>query len=335
MPPRRNVLRTDEGTQEEDIPQPPPGQDASARVLAGMARFFEQHVGNGAMGRPELVYERFRRMHPDEFHGTTDPFMAEGWIRSLEVIFRYMDMADADRVRCTIYLLKGDASLWWEGAERGVNMATLTWEGFKRVFYDKYFTSDVRSRLKREFMSLRQGDWTVAEFVQKFDRGCHFMPLIANDPAEKLRHFLDGLRPTIRRDVTLVDPADYTTAVARALRAEQSLKDIDWEMQRKRNRAQQANQSNKKPHTGPSKQPEPPKPQGQPPKENVPKADEKPLCKECNRPHYGKCMWGTFKCFKCEELGHKPADCTKPRQPMTGRVYVMQATEDETELTLH
>ncbi|XP_075500067.1 uncharacterized protein LOC142538638 [Primulina tabacum] len=313
MPPRRILRRTDEVRQEENIPQPPLCQDASAYVLAGMARFFEQHVGDGARVRPEPVYERFRWMHPDEFHGTTDPFVAEGWIRSLE----------------------GDASLWWEGAERGVNMMTLTWEEFKRVFYDKYFTSDVRSRLKREFMSLRQGDWTVAEFVQKFDRGCHFVPLIANDAAEKLRHFLDGLKPTIRRDVMLSDPIDYTTAVAKAFRAEQSLNDIDWEMQRKRNRARQANHSNNKPYTGSPKQPEPPKPQGQPPRGNVPKADERPLCKECNRPHSGKCMWGTYKCFNCGELGHKMVECTKPRQPMTGRVYVMQAAENETEPALH
>ncbi|XP_073291043.1 uncharacterized protein [Primulina huaijiensis] len=150
-----------------------------------------------------------------------------------------MDMADA-RVRCTIYLLKDDTSLWWERAERGVNLVTLTWEDFKRVFYDKYFTSDLRSRLKREFMTLRQGDSTVAEFVQKFDRGCHFVLLIANDAAEKLRHFLYGLRPTIRHDVMLTDPTDYTTIIAKDFRAEQSLKDIDWEMQRKRNCAQQA-----------------------------------------------------------------------------------------------
>ncbi|XP_073024338.1 uncharacterized protein [Primulina eburnea] len=138
------------------------------------------------MVRPETAYERFRKMKPEDFHGTTDPFVVEGCIRSLEVIFRYMDMMDDDRVRCTIYLLKGDSSLWWEGVERGVNIATLTWEEFKRVFYDKYFTSDVRSRLKREFMSLRQGDWSVVEFVPKFDRGYYFVPLIANDVAEKL-----------------------------------------------------------------------------------------------------------------------------------------------------
>ncbi|XP_075497325.1 uncharacterized protein LOC142534372 [Primulina tabacum] len=162
-----------------------------------MARLLEQHVGNGAMIRLEAAYERFRKMDPEDFHGTTDPFIAEGWIIYLEVIFRYMEMADADQVRCTIYLLKDKSSLWWEGAERGVNMVTMTWEEFKRVFYAKYFTSDVRSRLKRDFMSLRQGDWSVADFVQKFDRGCHFVPLIANDAAEKLRHFLDDLRPTI------------------------------------------------------------------------------------------------------------------------------------------
>ncbi|XP_073025148.1 uncharacterized protein [Primulina eburnea] len=154
-------------------------------------------------------------MIPTYFSGTTDPFVAEGWIRSLEVIFQYMDMADADRVLCTIYLLKGDAYLWLEGAERGVNLATLRWEDFKMVFYDKYLTTNVRSRLKRDFMSLRQRYLSVGEFVQNFNR-----PLIANDTAEKLRHFFDGLRPMICRDVTFTDIVDYTTAISKAFRAE-------------------------------------------------------------------------------------------------------------------
>ncbi|KAG6528854.1 hypothetical protein ZIOFF_011046 [Zingiber officinale] len=70
-----------------------------------------------------------------------------------------------------------------------------TWEGFKQILYKKYFTADVRSRVKREFINLRQRDLSLAEYVRKFDKGCHFVPLIANDAEEKLRHFLDDYSP--------------------------------------------------------------------------------------------------------------------------------------------
>ncbi|XP_075482883.1 uncharacterized protein LOC142523123 [Primulina tabacum] len=133
-----------------------------------MARLLEQHAGNAARGRPDDIYMQFRTMDPKDFFGTTNLFMAEGWSMSLEVIFRYMNMVDANRVRCAIYLLKDDTSLWWEGAERGVNLNTLTWEDFKRMFYEKYSIAYMRFRLKREFMSLWQGDMPVAEFVKKF-----------------------------------------------------------------------------------------------------------------------------------------------------------------------
>ncbi|XP_075481180.1 uncharacterized protein LOC142521889 [Primulina tabacum] len=285
---------------EEEILPPPPNQDVSARVLAGMARLLEQHVGNAARVQPKVVYEWFRRMELEDFSGTTDPFVAEGWIMYLEVMVR--DMEYTDRVRCTIYLLKGDTSIWWEGVERGVNLATLTWEGLKRVFYDKYFTADVCSRLKREFMSLRYGDSSVAEFVQKFDRDFNFMPLIENDAAEKLRHLLDCFRPTIRWDVMLVDLIDYTAAFVKAFRAEQSLKDIEWEMQRKRNRAQQSSQHNKKLFIRPSKG------QGQ----QKPGATRQP-----QKPGAPK------------KQGHIALNCPKLEAPKNGRAYVIHAEEAE------
>ncbi|KAG6487509.1 hypothetical protein ZIOFF_056096 [Zingiber officinale] len=79
-------------------------------------------------------------------------------------------------------------------------METLTWEEFKKIFYDKYFTPDVQARPKREFRNLRQRDMSVAEYVKKFDRSCHFFPLIVDNPVEKLQYFLDSLSPAIRRD---------------------------------------------------------------------------------------------------------------------------------------
>ncbi|XP_073120117.1 uncharacterized protein [Henckelia pumila] len=138
-------------------------------------------------------------MDPKDFSGLTEPFVAEGWIHSLEVIFRYMELGDPDRVRCASFLLKDDAALWWEGVEKTVDPDTLPWTDFRKLFFDKYFTAE--------------GDLSVAEFVRKFERGCHFVPLIGDDEAEKLQHFIDGLRPTIHRDVVMAEPADYATVL--------------------------------------------------------------------------------------------------------------------------
>ncbi|XP_073300262.1 uncharacterized protein [Primulina huaijiensis] len=202
--------------------------------------------------RPQTdIYEHFRRLNLKEFGGTTDPFLAERWIRSLELHFQYLDMGDGDRVRCATYMLRDDAPFWWEGAAHGLNLATLMWDMFKEVFYSKYFPADVRGRLTREFMSLRQGDSTVAEFIRKFDMGYLFVPLIARDDTQKLRHFMDGLRLTLRRDVMLMIPASYDEATGCAFQAKQALRDIDFEMHRKRSQAQSSSQPQKKQFTGP------------------------------------------------------------------------------------
>ncbi|XP_073273287.1 uncharacterized protein [Primulina huaijiensis] len=177
-----------------------------------MARLLEQAQ---QAPRPQKdIFEKCRRLNPKEFGGTMDHFVAEDWIQSLELHFQYLDMRDDDWVRCATYILRDDASLWWERAAHGLNLATFTWVQFKEVFYNMYFLADFRGRLTRELMSLRQADSTMAEFIQKFDRGCHFVPLIARDAAQKLRHFMEGLRPILRRDFMLMRPARYDEATA-------------------------------------------------------------------------------------------------------------------------
>ncbi|XP_075521456.1 putative mitochondrial protein AtMg00860 [Primulina tabacum] len=66
-----------------------------------------------------------------DFSGTTGPIVAEGWIKSIEVIFAFMELQDEDRIRCATFLLTGDARMWWESASVSINLKTLTWNGFK------------------------------------------------------------------------------------------------------------------------------------------------------------------------------------------------------------
>ncbi|KZV32022.1 hypothetical protein F511_23135 [Dorcoceras hygrometricum] len=145
-----------------------------------------------------------------------------------------MGLLDADKVCCAIFMLKGDAALWWKGAVVGLFLESLTWEEFKKVFFENYFTVDARSHLIREFMSLRQGDKSVAEYVRQFERGCTFVPSIAMVESEKLRQFTDGLRPDIRHDVNMADVATYMATVNKACWSERGRKDMRDDLQRKR-----------------------------------------------------------------------------------------------------
>ncbi|KZV29105.1 hypothetical protein F511_06600 [Dorcoceras hygrometricum] len=114
-------------------------------------------------------------------------------------------------------MLRDDAMIWWEGAKLSVDLANLSWDEFKRVFFEQYFTADKRSELKREFLTLKQGSMSVPEYIQKFERGCYFVPLIGRDPEEKLSHFVEGLRPTFKLNVRLAGPKTYREAVDKAM----------------------------------------------------------------------------------------------------------------------
>ncbi|KZV57204.1 hypothetical protein F511_40561 [Dorcoceras hygrometricum] len=95
-------------------------------VLASMAQLLERLVdqtnpGNyqpiGRIVGHEDPQQRFRRQGPQEFLRSTDPLIVEGWIKSLEVILDYLHLTDQERPRCAIYMLRGDAMIWWEGAK--------------------------------------------------------------------------------------------------------------------------------------------------------------------------------------------------------------------------
>ena len=50
----------------------------------------------------------------------------------------------------------------------------MTWEDFRELFIDKFFTASTRHAKAREFLDLKQGTMTVLEYVAKLIELAHF-----------------------------------------------------------------------------------------------------------------------------------------------------------------
>ncbi|KZV30195.1 hypothetical protein F511_43228 [Dorcoceras hygrometricum] len=98
-------------------PEDEPSPDSNASIAQLLRLLVEQQGrGNGQSSSSrgpsnDDPQERFRIQKPREFSGTTDPFVAESWIKSMEVIFEYLQTPDLERSRCAIYMLRDDAML--------------------------------------------------------------------------------------------------------------------------------------------------------------------------------------------------------------------------------
>ncbi|MCI68465.1 pol polyprotein, partial [Trifolium medium] len=82
----------------------------------------------------------------------------------------------------------------------GVDGVAIVWEIFKREFLRKYFPADVKNKKVIEFMELKQGNISAAEYSAKFEALCVFSPHYKTMEAEedKCVKFESGLRPDIK-----------------------------------------------------------------------------------------------------------------------------------------
>ncbi|XP_075486262.1 uncharacterized protein LOC142525862 [Primulina tabacum] len=267
------------------------------------------------------VYDRFRRFNPPEFMGSNDPAVAKEWIKSLESIFSYLYMEDADKVTCAIFLLTKHARIWWENARMALPAIPLTWETFKTVFYNKYFSKDVRAKKASDFLNLKQRTMSMIDYIQQFEAGIQYVPYIAQDDTSKGEHFMRGLCSKIKRDVRMSKVVTYGEIVERALMAEQDEQDIDRDRQQRRQKYFQKSQG-----TGQSKKtdnrgtrPEESRDKGPPPC----KEQDRPPCPKCGKLHGGECMQGYNVCYRCKKPGHLARNCPGSSEKVQGCFFSM------------
>ena len=128
---------------------------------------------------PRAPSDSVRKHGVEEFHGTTmeESDKAEFWLEKLE--------RDLDEVRCpmdqkatrAVSLLQGATYDWWKLVLRNPLLPDLvTWDYFVTEFNTKYVTDDYKESKWKQFLTLKQGKLTVAEYEKEFSHLSKYAP---------------------------------------------------------------------------------------------------------------------------------------------------------------
>ncbi|XP_050946847.1 uncharacterized protein LOC127151356 [Cucumis melo] len=176
---------------------------------------------------PEKAYgiKRLKKLGATVFEGSTDPADAENWLNMLEKCFDVMNCPVERKVRLATFLLQKEAEGWWKSIlARRSDALALDWQSFRSIFEDKYYPSTYCKAKRDEFLGLKQGSLSVAEYERKYTKLSRYADVIVASESDRCRRFERGLRFEINTPVTTIAKwTNFSQLVETALHVEQSI----------------------------------------------------------------------------------------------------------------
>ncbi|XP_028124253.1 uncharacterized protein LOC114321269 [Camellia sinensis] len=163
----------------------------------------------------------FKKMKPPMFHGAIEPLKAKAWVLGIEKLFKVFPCTGAQKVQLATFILEDDVRRWWI-LVRDDNM-DVTWTRFPEIFYEKYFPQCVRDRKVVEFMELKQGNKSIAEYEAHFIELARFPPYMVDTDYKKARQFEGGLCDLILDKINVLKLLTYVDVLDRALITERNV----------------------------------------------------------------------------------------------------------------
>ncbi|XP_065880121.1 uncharacterized protein [Euphorbia lathyris] len=225
-----------------------------------------------------------------------------------------------------VFLLQGDAYDWWETIPNStVQPPVLKWDDFVLEFRNNYMPEVYLDDKRREFLNLKQGKMSVAEYEVKFNQLSTYVSSLVATEKDKCRQFEEGLRYEIRSKITASDLETYQKLKAAAIRGERLEKErVDFQTKGGYSHSS-AEQSNKFVKRQANSSPSQSNARGgysanRGGRMSVPSYSRqsqrhssglKSACNTCGRYHEGECRKLTGGCFFCGSLDHFFRDCPK------------------------
>ena len=103
----------------------------------------------------------------------------------------------------------------WERAQ-----TPWTWENYTREFNKKFLPPLIQEKREDEFIKLRQGTLSVAEYEGKFIKLSKYAPELVTNEWKRIRHFVQGFNVEIQEGLAEAQISVFTEALEKAQRVE-------------------------------------------------------------------------------------------------------------------
>jgi hypothetical protein len=130
---------------------------------------------------------------PPTFSNSSDPLQADDWFKSMDKMLNITQCFDRQKVLYASGHHTGPAADWWDAycaAHAAAN--TITCAEFSTYFSNYHIPAGLM-KIKKEFLSLKQGGFSVSEYRDKFIQLSRYAPREVDDDEKKQELFMEGL----------------------------------------------------------------------------------------------------------------------------------------------
>jgi hypothetical protein len=131
--------------------------------------------------------------HPLAFSHAVDPLYANDWLKVTGKKLDITQCNDQEKVLYASGRLEGATFDWWDAfTVAHANVDAITWQEFQVNFHAHHIPSGIM-KLKKEFLSLTQGNMTVSEYYDRFTQLSRYAPEEVDTDEKHQERFLEGL----------------------------------------------------------------------------------------------------------------------------------------------
>nr|XP_027090300.1 uncharacterized protein LOC113711335 [Coffea arabica] len=170
----------------------------------------------------DRALERFQKFAPPKFIGGLSPDLVEGWMDRMMDIFAALGYSEERQVSFVVFQFERPARAWWNviKAKWEREQTPWTWVNFTREFNEKYLPPIVQERREENFIRLRQGPLSVAEYETQFTKLSCFAPELVLTDRKRIRRFVQGLNVEIQEALAAAQLDTFNQTLEKAQRIE-------------------------------------------------------------------------------------------------------------------